>query len=327
MELHDQEWFPAAWRNLATDFLSFFFKTFRPYTSAAPVLAGALRRAHAGRIVDLCSGAGQPVLSVLPELERLGAAPRGVVLTDKFPNLGAMRAAAAAWEGTVTCVERSVDATDVSQQLAGFRTLFTSFHHFRPPAARQILADACSKGEGIGIFEFTERNLWLWALPVLLIPAMVWVCTPLIVPFSWRRLLFTYLLPVVPVVAMWDGLVSNLRTYTVSELEAMTAGLEGPGYRWEAGRVRSLGLSRVTYLVGWPSPGGGAGDGDGDGGSHGPQRGPDPVAPHQQPVGGGVEAAREVAVAGDLQCEGRGPDREHQHQSNDREAYRHAARG
>jgi hypothetical protein len=222
-------------------------------------LCAALRRARADRVVDLCSGAGQPVLSVLPDLERLGCAPRAVVLTDKFPNLEALRSAAEASGGTVTCVEGSVDATEVPDELAGFRTLFTSFHHFRPEAARAILSDACQSREGIGVFEFTERNLWLWTLPILLIPAMVWLCTPLIRPFAWRRLLWTYVLPVVPIVAMWDGLVSNLRTYSMAELETLTAGLEGTGYSWQTGRVRSLGLSRVTYLVGWPSDDGGDG--------------------------------------------------------------------
>ncbi len=46
--------------------------------------------------------------------------------------------------------------------------------------------------------------------------------------------------------------MSNLRSYTLAELHGFADTLDGPAYRWRAGRVRSIGLSRVTFLVGWP---------------------------------------------------------------------------
>ncbi|TFG39464.1 MAG: hypothetical protein E4H44_02030 [Candidatus Aminicenantes bacterium] len=250
-ELHEMPWFPALWRDLVTDFLSFFFRVFKPYACSAPLLAEGLDGAASDRIVDLCSGAGAPVLSLI---DNRRIAPSTVTLTDLFPNVTAFRAAVAAGGGVVASVETPVDATDVPPALKGFRTLFTAFHHFPPGQAERVLANAQRNGEGIAIFEFTERNLWLWTVPVLLIPLMVAVCTPLIRPFSWHRLLWTYVIPVVPVVAMWDGLVSNLRTYSPAELRTLADALHGSAYRWRSGRVRSIGLSRVTYLVGWPDP-------------------------------------------------------------------------
>jgi len=249
-EFHELLWFPVRWRDLVTDFLSFFFRSFRPYSRAASVLAEGLERASTDRVLDLCSGAGQPILSLLPALEAMGYSPSSVTLSDKYPNIPAFRAAVAAGDGVVTSIEDPVDAADVPGDLTGFRTLFTSFHHFDSGQARRVLADAQRSGEGIAVFEFTERNLLLWTIPILLIPLVVFVCTPFIRPFSWGRLLWTYLLPVVPLVAMWDGLVSNLRSYSPAELEALTG---DDSYEWRAGRVRSLGLSRVTYLVGWPN--------------------------------------------------------------------------
>jgi hypothetical protein len=76
------------------------------------------------------------------------------------------------------------------------------------------------------------------------------VCTPFIRPFTWRRMVWTYILPVVPVVAMWDGLVSNLRTYSVRELGKLVEQIDSQRFRWRIGRVGSIGLSRVTYLIG-----------------------------------------------------------------------------
>jgi hypothetical protein len=250
VELHELAWFPAVWRDLLTDFLSFHASVFKPYACVAPLLAGTLKGAGATRIVDLCSGAGRPLLSLIPALSRLGFSDLHVTLTDKYPNLEARKSIGET--GVVTYLKTPIDATNVPSDLKGFRTLFTSFHHFRPAAASTVLADAVSKNEGIGIFEYTERNWLIWTLPTLLIPLFVWLCTPFIRPVRWRRLVWTYLIPVVPIIAMWDGFVSNLRTYSVAELRDLVRQSGGHGYEWKIGRTRSIGLSRVTYAIGWP---------------------------------------------------------------------------
>jgi len=251
-EFHDLGWFPAVWRDLLTDFLSFHAATFRPYRRVAPLLAEALEEAGTSEIIDLCTGAGSPILSLGPDLDRLGVGEASITLTDKYPNVNALRCAVGEGGDSIRLVESPVDAMNVPSELTGFRTLFTSFHHFRPGDARSVLADAVRKDEGIGVFEYTERNWLVWALPTLLIPLFVWLCTPFIRPFRWRRLLWTYLVPIVPFVAMWDGFVSNLRTYSVGELGRLVKGLDNPHYRWQIGRVRSIGLSRVTYAIGSP---------------------------------------------------------------------------
>ena len=89
---------------------------------------------------------------------------------------------------------------------------------------------------------------------MLLTPLIVWLVTPFIKPFRWERLLWTYLLPVVPFVVVFDGVVSCLRTYTVAELTAFTAELSGSGYEWVVGEARAKGLrAPVTYLIGYPA--------------------------------------------------------------------------
>ena len=43
---------------------------------------------------------------------------------------------------------------------------------------------------------------------------IVLLVTPLIRPFTLSRILWTYLLPLVPLTCWWDGIVSQLRAYT-----------------------------------------------------------------------------------------------------------------
>lgn len=247
-EMHDFPGFPPVWRDLLTDFLSFFAATFRPYAGVAPVLADALKKAGTHKIVDLCSGAGRPIVSLAPDLRAMGLPNVEIVLTDKYPHIGA-------WADLgrgVTFEAEPVDAVDVPGGLDGFRTLFTSFHHLAPKEARAVLSAAAEKEQGIGIFDYTERSI-RWVIPVCLIPLFVWVCTPFIRPFSWRRLVWTYLVPAIPIVAAWDGFVSCLRTYSPDDLRDLVEGLENSGYRWDIGRMKSVGISRVTYAIGVPS--------------------------------------------------------------------------
>src|SRR5580704_164595 len=68
-------------------------------------------------------------------------------------------------------------------------------------------------------------------------------------PFRWKRLLWTYLIPLVPLMCCWDGVISQLRAYTIAELSELTQGLED--YEWSAGNTPIDGQpGHLTYLLG-----------------------------------------------------------------------------
>jgi len=138
----------------------------------------------------------------------------------------------------------------VPPDLKGFRTLFNAFHHFDPNAAREVLTDAVGRRQGIGVFELVERS-WVWFVALLFFPLFAWAVTPFIRPFRLSRLLWTYLLPVVPLSFAIDGLLSCLRSYSLNELRGLADGYEA-SYDWESGHAPSCGGSRVTYLIGLP---------------------------------------------------------------------------
>lgn len=245
VELEDLPWWPRVFRDAATDYLVAAIRHAKVYHGFVPRLADALRRTGAARITDLCSGGGGPWPDLLPALRAAGV-DVPVCLTDKYPNAAALRRVAGA-----TVEEESVSATDVPARLAGFRTVFTAFHHFRPADARAILAAAVRDGQGIFIAEAAPRRPAALAVQAL-VPLAVLVLTPTVRPFRWSRLFWTYLVPVLPLAILFDGVVSCLRAYTPDELLAM--GREaGGGYEWEAGYERPAGSPLpVPYLVGVP---------------------------------------------------------------------------
>lgn len=250
-EVEDLSWFPAGLRDQMTDLLRAFALGWRQQEALAPLLKQILRELGTHEIVDLCSGAG----GVLPELERalhaLGC-PVSVTFTDRYPNTRALTRACSARPQSLRFIPRSVDASHLPETLRGLRTLFTSFHHFEPELAQAILRDAHAQRSGIAVFEFTERSPRACAR-MLLTPLACWLLTPRLRPRSLRRLFWTYVVPVVPLALTWDGMISNLRTYSVDELRDLVSPLQTPDYAWRIGQLSAFG-QRYTYLVGLPQP-------------------------------------------------------------------------
>lgn len=252
-ELEDLRWLPHGLRDAITDFLQqAVVLRQRVYDPAVPLLADLLRSSGQDTVVDLCAGGTGPWVALKPRLEA-SVGRFTLVFTDRYPNLAAFdRVARVLGDERVRFETAPVDATAVPSRLSGVRTLFTSFHHFRPEDARRILADAFEQRTPICVFEFTGRRL-VSALGIAVIaPALVWLGMPRLRPLTWPRLLFTYLVPLIPLAVAWDAAVSYLRTYRAAELEAMTSDLCDPCYRWRTGEV--AGRPRLIYLIGQPTP-------------------------------------------------------------------------
>jgi hypothetical protein len=250
-EIHDQDWCPRMIRDAETDYLQFVVAKTKPYAAMVPVLATALQRTGTRQVLDLCSGAGGPWQWLHAALAAKGLNV-SVRLTDKYPNAGAVDRVSRLANPSIRYHAQPVDATRVPEELSEFRTMFSAFHHFRPEEARSVLADAVRRRQGIGVFEGTHNSLCGW-LVMLLVPLMVLLTTPFIRPFRWSSLLWTYLIPVVPLVSLIDGLVSSLRTYTVRELRELTEALDAKNFQWEIGEVKSTaGPIPITYLIGVP---------------------------------------------------------------------------
>jgi hypothetical protein len=214
-----------------------------------------MRDSGAVQIIDLCSGGSGPLLSLLKHLNASDSVR--FVMTDKFPARDAMDRIAAQSHGKIAPCYESIDAAALPAGLKGFRTLFNSFHHFRPRQAQAILTDACRHGQPIGIFEITQRTFWK---TLLAFPASFLSCYLLIFRMRPRRpawWLLTWLVPVIPLMIGWDGLVSHLRSYTRSELLHMTAecnGGNGAAWQWDTGRLRAPRAGVVVnYLIGTPA--------------------------------------------------------------------------
>jgi len=249
-EIHDHPRFPSFLRNLVTEALEAIWGALNVYRSIVPTLKHAMETVDSHEVVDLCSGGGGPWLGLQQDLTAAGY-PVLVHLTDLYPNQPAFDRMSRQSLHTITSYPEPVDVTCLPEGLTGFRTIFSSFHHLDPSNARAVLADSFLHHKGIAILEAAERSIPVIAA-IFLLPLLTLILAPGIRPFRWSRFLWTYILPVIPIVIGLDGILSCLRSYSQADLVELTEGLNSESYSWQIGRVGD-GFIRITYLIGLPT--------------------------------------------------------------------------
>ncbi|GAB3229320.1 hypothetical protein GCM10027346_14680 [Hymenobacter seoulensis] len=181
-----------------------------------------------------------------------GGANLTLLLTDLYPNVEVATQLTNSHTPGLSYSLAPIDAADVTTELQGVRTMVGSFHHMEPYTARRILANAQASRQPICIYEISDNSfptpLWWVSLPMIFL--MCLCITPFVRPLTWKQLLFTYGLPIIPFSFAWDGAVSNARTYTLEDLDILISGLEAENYTWEKGLL--TGRAKKLYLLGLP---------------------------------------------------------------------------
>ncbi len=250
-EFEDQAWFPTVFRNLMTDYLGHVVALFDMHKPVVPLLSRLIESTGNTRIIDLASGGGGPWVKLAPALQSQHQQLE-VVMTDRYPNLRALERVRAENPDIFEVRKESVDARDVPEELNGIRTQFLSLHHFQEHDASRIFENAIKGNHPIAVFEFQQRTLSN-AVQFALSPIFVLILTLMIRPITLSRILFTYLIPIVPIAIGWDGVVSVLRTYTPEELDSIVRSIDGSdAYQWSFGVDRSTKVPCV-YAIGKPA--------------------------------------------------------------------------
>ncbi|OJJ04025.1 hypothetical protein ASPVEDRAFT_54276 [Aspergillus versicolor CBS 583.65] len=261
-ELGDQPWCPS-WLHHHEQFsLSRLWNLRVPFwshgslaTQACAVIKEHLRNPSLYTIVDVCAGAGGPTPLIERELNRNETDAKAVrfVLTDMFPPVDVW-AGIAKKQPNIEFVERAVDARSVarlSNQQNGreCRIFNICFHHFNDADAAGILGSAVREADAFLVFEITARQVstclfsplvFFWGFYVTLF-------------WYWHspvHLLFTFLVPVAPLVLWVDGFISCLRTRTPTEIrELLTRSGENlDGWEFRSGE-KSVQWPFITFLL------------------------------------------------------------------------------
>jgi hypothetical protein len=193
------------------------------------------------RVIDFCSGGGGPTPYIEKHVNRRRARaskqPIPFQLSDLYPNIDSWMYHAA-HSDSLTFIPQPVDATNppfaaISYTTPGdkkaaaaqgfvhnrrkvLRLFCLSFHHFDDDAARKVIQSSLETSDALVVLELQDRRI-ATLLAMAMEALLVLVVTIFWYPFDWVRLFLTYIVPVLPALHCFDGLVSCLRTRTYEE--------------------------------------------------------------------------------------------------------------
>ena len=231
-----------------------------PYTLAL-LITKVNEKHRVTHITDLGSGAGGAMPDAQEILHKESGMPKvKLTLTDLFPNQDAIRFYNSKKVRGVSYDPEPLSATSFADRSKGMKTMINCFHHMKPCVAKEILLEAQKSKEPFLIYELVENKipllLWWILLPVslLIVFIMSLIITPFVKPMKWYQLVFTYLIPIIPIFYAWDGQASMPRIYAFKDIEEMLEEIKTPDYQWEMGHaLNRKGKKSGIYIIGIPT--------------------------------------------------------------------------
>ena len=204
-ELEDFPHFPTLLRNFQTEFIGFVVVRFNVYRAFIKYINSlTLPRLP---MIDLCSGNGEAAIHVFKESNYFSH----LILSDKFPNKIPLN------DHKISYLAQSADVLEMKFQPGVCYTMYNAFHHFKDEDKRKVAQKINEVGARSFFVEILAPNL-ACLLKVLFITTVGnLLLTPLIRPFSFKRIFFTYIIPVNILIITYDGIVSVFKSRTVNE--------------------------------------------------------------------------------------------------------------
>ncbi len=243
MELEDQFWFPTFFRDQQTAFIGFVAGAFGIYNPLLPQLQKILASNGDKTWTDCCSGAAGPVLYFQEKLKFKG----NILLTDKFPN----KTFKENKKLNIAYLNNPLDILKDKIPNKGLVTMFNAFHHFNLQERKIIIDQLIKTNRPFLIAEILQPNV-LDAIKIFVTAIVGQVLlAPFIKPFSFKRLFFTYFIPLNIVTVLWDGIASVIRAIPFSHLKQLAETIDSKGFEVKAIKHKTA-LAVITYIVGKP---------------------------------------------------------------------------
>jgi hypothetical protein len=218
-EFGDQPWLKGWARECYLDCLNFGLRTAGQFRGILEPLLQWVGPPPHPDILDLGSGGGGPIETLLMEGAKRGVVLPRFILSDLYPSAEHYKSLVARYgEARLGFLAQPVSADRVPQGSPPLRIICSAFHHFRPELARTVVEDAVRSSDGLFIVEPLQRD-WRHLLMVLLSGPLPYMGAPFVASRkSFMKFLFCLLIPVFPLMVMFDGCVSVLRTYQPDEM-------------------------------------------------------------------------------------------------------------
>jgi len=224
-----------------TRFLNTFHAMLGTADHIASLLDKLIKETGILHINDLCSGSCGPMQDVYNLLvDKYGHKELSISYHDLYPDVITADKINNDGNSKTEYNNKPTDVLSTTDMTEGIRTMICSFHHFPVHKTKVILETVVSTQQPIFVFEISDNSFpkWIWWISIPMTFIMTLFITPFIRPMSWQQIVFTYLIPIIPLCIAWDGAVSNARTYTLNDLHRLFSSLNISDYKWEKGIVK-----------------------------------------------------------------------------------------
>ena len=239
---------PRFMREGFQDCLGFVHKLYKPYRRLSPKIAEWLD-GHV--LLDIASGRGEQIREFLINLSEESASklPQ-VTLSDLYPDCDAYRRLQQQFgQNVISFYSHPFPIQDLNCTDQRYWSIFTALHHFDKDLLTNLFKAVLEKADGLCIVEPSSRRL------SDLIGMLLGFPFHMLAPFFSRRFsflkfIFTSIIPLIPFMVTFDGVVSVLRTYSKEELiELFPLGLKEEFSMKYYETTWGLGLMKASLLL------------------------------------------------------------------------------
>ncbi|MEL6257157.1 MAG: hypothetical protein AAFR87_34500 [Bacteroidota bacterium] len=218
-QISDQSWFPFFLRRNIHEFMTWFVGKIGGAAPFLPVIEEGLTYADRIISIDQLQGAGFETLAPLLDSDI-------PISHQTYPQ--------------------------IDTQEAGLYVSVNSFHKLKEKEARDLLDQFASAGHPLAIVEGNNDSLWQVFGMTVIVPLTVLLTAVFVKPFRMSRVIFTYLIPILPIVTLVDGAMALLKLYAPKDLDELTSSLEHKDYSWKSGKLDNGRGGKIIYLLGYP---------------------------------------------------------------------------
>ena len=212
-------WFPNILKTLVAEFLSWFVVKVNATKPFVPVIEDVLDKTNHKKLIYIEFGIGAGIETVKPFL-------KDGVIVDSIP----------------------ISNFDTSEK--GVYLFVNSFHQLNSRKAKNILQNIVDSGNPVVVVEGNNDSLWQIVGMTVFVPLTVLLTALFVKPFRFSRIIFTYLIPILPIIIVIDGCIALLKLYSPTDLLKLTASLERNNYDWKAGKNDNGRGGKIMYLTG-----------------------------------------------------------------------------
>ena len=218
-QISNATWFPPMLRRCMHEFMTWFVGKVNAAAPFLPVIEEGLQ--HADKIVAIKAEVGAGFETVDPLID--------------------------------ANIERiSVPMKAFQAEADGLYLLINSFHQLNPQEALALLKEVSEKRQPIAVLEGNNDSLWQVVGMTVFVPLSVLLTAPFVKPFRLQRIIFTYLIPILPLVTLIDGFLALFKLYAPQDLDELIQPIKSDDYVWRSGKMDNGRGGKIIYLLGYP---------------------------------------------------------------------------